>query len=141
MVMRATSAAPGAGASGAHDPTVSGGAHRADGHWGSCPRSVPAGRASCNAVSTEPGRRRNAAPEPWTPRYMKVPPHTAQGPDPRIGALLVLLGGAVDSEVHAAHAARRVTHGGGLLGLVGHDGLGCEEERRDRGGVLQRRPG
>src|SRR5690606_15145647 len=33
-------------------------------------------------------------------------------------------------------------HGGGfLLGLVGDDGLGGEEERRDGGGVLQRRAG
>ena len=31
--------------------------------------------------------------------------------------------------------------GGGLLGLVGHNGLGGEEQRGDGGGVLQGRAG
>src|SRR5690606_29949220 len=41
------------------------------------------------------------------------------------------------------HATRRVATGGGsgLLGLVGDDGLGREEEAGDRRGVLQRRAG
>src|SRR4051794_13241810 len=57
------------------------------------------------------------------------------------GALLcVVLGRATDSEVHAAHAAVAATgHGRSLLRLVGHDGLGGEEQRRDRRSVLQRR--
>src|SRR6478609_2764481 len=48
------------------------------------------------------------------------------------------------SEVHAAHAAHAAVaaaHGGRLLGLVGHNGLGGEEQRGDRRGVLQRRAG
>src|SRR5262245_7393546 len=47
-----------------------------------------------------------------------------------------------DSEVHVAHAAAGHTaagHGCLLLGLVGHDRLGGEEQRRDRRRVLQRR--
>jgi hypothetical protein len=45
------------------------------------------------------------------------------------------------SEVHAtAHVATR-RGGSGLLGLVGDDGLGGEEEAGDAGGVLQRRAG
>ncbi len=58
-----------------------------------------------------------------------------------------VLGERVGSEAHATHSAH-ATHvvatghaGTGLLGLVGNDRLGGEEERRDRGGVLQRRPG
>src|SRR3954466_9047037 len=48
----------------------------------------------------------------------------------------------LDSEVHAAHAAVAAGHGRSvLLRLVGDDGLGGEEERRDGGGVLQRRAG
>src|ERR687894_448362 len=49
----------------------------------------------------------------------------------------------LDSEVHAAHAAVATAgHGRSvLLRLVGDDGLGGEEERRDGGGVLQRRAG
>src|ERR1700730_3483819 len=44
------------------------------------------------------------------------------------------------SEVHVAHAATGHPggHGGLLLGLVGDDGLGGEEQRRDRRRVLQR---
>src|SRR4051794_18989378 len=44
-------------------------------------------------------------------------------------------------EVHVTHAA--ATHGAGtaLLGGVGDDGLGGEEQGRDRGCVLQRRAG
>src|SRR3954451_12846199 len=59
------------------------------------------------------------------------------------GALLcVVLGRATDSEVHAAHAAVAATgHGRSLLRLVGHDGLGGEEQRGDRCGVLQCRAG
>src|SRR3954468_23566731 len=47
------------------------------------------------------------------------------------------------SEVHAAHAAvAGAGHGRGvLLRLVGHDGLGGEEQARDGRRVLQRRPG
>src|SRR3954449_12332461 len=46
------------------------------------------------------------------------------------------------SEVHAAHAAVAAGHGRSvLLRLVGDDGLGGEEERRNGGGVLQRRTG
>src|SRR3954469_5672206 len=47
-----------------------------------------------------------------------------------------------DLEVHAAHAAVAAGHGRSvLLRLVGDDGLGGEEERRDGRGVLQRRAG
>src|SRR5688572_22719086 len=50
--------------------------------------------------------------------------------------------GDLDSEVHAAHAAVATRHGrGGLLRLVGDDGLGGEEERRYGCCVLQRRAG
>src|SRR5690606_41404324 len=42
------------------------------------------------------------------------------------------------SEVHAAHATVATGGGRSLLRLVGDDGLGREEERRDGGGVLQR---
>src|SRR3954452_19885960 len=46
------------------------------------------------------------------------------------------------SEVHAAHAAVAAGHGRSvLLRLVGDDGLGGEEERREGGGVLQRGAG
>src|SRR4051812_31175805 len=47
------------------------------------------------------------------------------------------------SEVHvtAGHAAAPAATGRGLLRLVGHDGLGGEEQRGDRRGVLQRRAG
>ena len=45
-------------------------------------------------------------------------------------------------EVHAAHATGRIACGrSGLLGLVGDDGLGGEEQSRDRRCVLQRRAG
>src|SRR3954453_6716145 len=48
----------------------------------------------------------------------------------------------LDLEVHAAHAAVAAGHGRSvLLRLVGDDGLGGEEERRDGSGVLQRRAG
>src|SRR3954465_3818210 len=50
--------------------------------------------------------------------------------------------GKQDSEVHAAHATVATGHGrSGLLRLLGDDGLGGEEERRDGRGVLQRRAG
>src|SRR4051812_47509208 len=50
--------------------------------------------------------------------------------------------GRTDLEVHAAHATVATRHGrSGLLWLVGDDGLGGEEERRDGSGVLQRRAG
>ena len=45
-------------------------------------------------------------------------------------------------EVHAAHATGRIACGrSGLLGLVGDDGLGGEEQSRDGRCVLQRRAG
>src|SRR4051794_35728216 len=46
----------------------------------------------------------------------------------------------LDSEVHVP-AARGAGRGWVLLGLVGHDGLGGEEQCGDRRGVLQRRAG
>src|SRR4051812_36563162 len=47
-----------------------------------------------------------------------------------------------DLEVHAAHATGRVARGcGRLLRLVGDDGLGGEEQRRDGRRVLQCRAG
>src|SRR5207248_5019535 len=46
------------------------------------------------------------------------------------------------SEVHVAHAAATARHRRRLLlRLVGDDRLGGEEQRGDRRGVLQRRPG
>src|SRR5204863_7595219 len=77
------------------------------------------------------------------------PPGTAghaAGAAPGVGAApagRAVLRRAVDSEVHAAHAARRLAAGRGrvLLRLVGDDRLGGQEQRRDRGRVLQRRPG
>ncbi len=51
-------------------------------------------------------------------------------------------GKGLSLEVHAAHATGRVAHGsGGLLRLVGDDGLGRQEQRRDGRRVLQRRAG
>ena len=48
----------------------------------------------------------------------------------------------MDLEVHTAHAAGRVARGcGRLLRLVGDDGLGRQEQRRDGRRVLQRRTG
>src|ERR1700744_4515743 len=45
-----------------------------------------------------------------------------------------------DLEVHTAHATGRVAgRSGGLLRLVGNDGLGGQEQRRDGSRVLQRR--
>src|SRR5439155_18770825 len=47
-----------------------------------------------------------------------------------------------DLEVHAAHAAGRVARRSArLLRLVGDDGLGGQEQRRDGRRVLQRRAG
>src|SRR5271170_2893467 len=47
-----------------------------------------------------------------------------------------------DLEVHTAHATGRVAgRGAGLLRLVGDDGLGGQEQRRDGRRVLQRRTG
>src|SRR5699024_1042642 len=46
------------------------------------------------------------------------------------------------SEAHATHVTATTGRGGRLrLRLVGHDGLGGEEETGDRTSVLQRRPG
>src|SRR6202000_499539 len=47
-----------------------------------------------------------------------------------------------DLEVHTAHATGRVADGsGGLLRLVGNDGLGGQKQARDGRRVLQRRTG
>src|SRR5699024_5292301 len=48
----------------------------------------------------------------------------------------------VGSEAHATHVTSATSRGRGLrLGLVGHDGLGGEEQTGDRTSVLQRRAG
>src|SRR4030088_527445 len=48
----------------------------------------------------------------------------------------------LNSEVHATHATIATRSGrGGLLRLVGDNGLGGQEQRRDGGGVLQRGAG
>src|SRR5262245_55626742 len=46
-----------------------------------------------------------------------------------------------DETLEVLHATAGHRRGALLLGLVGDDGLGGEEQGRDRGGVLQRRPG
>src|SRR5687768_9991864 len=45
------------------------------------------------------------------------------------------------SEAHAAHLVAARSRRSGLLRLVGDDGLGRQEQRGDRRGVLQGRPG
>src|SRR3954466_8812374 len=79
--------------------------------------------------------RRRLTPAPKTPTGAA----RRSGPPPSGSAGTTRWPG---SEVHAAHAAVAAGHGRSvLLRLVGDDGLGGEEERRDGGGVLQRRPG
>ena len=53
----------------------------------------------------------------------------------------VWLGFEATSEAHAAHLVATGSHRRSLLGLVGDDGLGGEEQRGDRRGVLQRGAG
>src|SRR6478735_2960003 len=91
---------------------------------------APPGRPGFRAVG--PRTRRRAAP-----LVGNRPPvrSTGRGPGDRVRLRW-------GSEAHAAHATHVVATGHGrrvLLGLVGDDGLGREEERRDRGCVLQRR--
>src|SRR3954449_7689657 len=80
-----------------------------------------------------------------TRRRLTPAPKTPTGAARRSGPPLSGSAGTTrwpGSEVHAAHAAVAAGHGrSGLLRLVGDDGLGGEEERRDGGGVLQRRAG
>src|SRR3954471_2302821 len=80
-----------------------------------------------------------------TRRRLTPAPKTPTGAARRSGPPLSGSAGTTrwpGSEVHAAHAAVAAGHGRSvLLRLVGDDGLGGEEERRDGGGVLQRRPG
>ena len=62
-------------------------------------------------------------------------PERKRGPG---GPLLMMLGAVIDLEVHvpAGHTAA-AWHGRSLLRLVGDDCLGRQEQRADRGGVLQ----
>src|SRR3954471_20953673 len=80
-----------------------------------------------------------------TRRRLTPAPKTPTGAARRSGPPLSGSAGTTrwpGSEVHAAHAAVAAGHGRSvLLRLVGDDGLGGEEERRDGGGVLQRRAG
>src|SRR3954466_11004396 len=79
--------------------------------------------------------RRRLTPAPKTPTGAA----RRSGPPPSGSAGTTRWPG---SEVHAAHAAVAAGHGRSvLLRLVGDDGLGGEEERRDGGGVLQRGAG
>src|SRR5436190_10037522 len=68
------------------------------------------------------------------------PPHK-MAKAPAFAGAFASLRGVLDSEVHVAHTAAARHGGSGLLGLVGDDGLGGEEQAGDRRGVLQRGPG
>ena len=59
-------------------------------------------------------------------------------PGPPSGVLRELPAGEL-LEVHATHVRSTTGRRAGLLRLVGHDGLGGQEQRGDRRGVLQRR--
>src|SRR4051812_7907897 len=108
---------------------------------------APSARTSTTPATSE--RRMNGSPVGTRiPRSIGPRVPVLDGPDangpPRRAAHSVVLravcGGALRDllEVHAAHAAHVATRHRGrgfLLGLVGDDGLGGEEQGRDRGCV------